>query len=138
VSDLLLRRVTEGRAGAEAPDDYDVIGHDGRVIGRIFKTAIPRTGTSRVWRVTDRESEDQGYEPTLEAAMQAFAKRASRDVRPRLEHTGCVRVATTPLAASEQAREGVSTSPATVLHDPGRGLPDPASLVGERTDGAIL
>jgi|EndMetStandDraft_8_1072994.scaffolds.fasta_scaffold09440_7 hypothetical protein len=39
-----------------APDDYNVIGDDGRVIGRIFKTAIPRTGTSWVWRVTDREA----------------------------------------------------------------------------------
>ena len=74
MSDLLLRRVTEGRPGAEAPDDYDVIGTDGRVIGRILKTAIPSTGTSWVWRLTDGEREDQGYEATREAAMAAFAK----------------------------------------------------------------
>jgi hypothetical protein len=79
VSDLLLRQVTEGRAGAEAPDDYDVIGDDGRVIGRIFKTAIPRTGTSWVWRLTDGEREDQGYAPARAAAMQAFARSWHRE-----------------------------------------------------------
>jgi hypothetical protein len=52
MSDLLLRRVSEGRVGVEAPDDYDVIGADGSVIGRIFKTAIPGTGTSWAWRLT--------------------------------------------------------------------------------------
>ena len=72
MSDVLLRRVTEGRAGAEAPDDYDVNGDDGRVIGRIFKTAIPRTGTSLVWRVTDREARTRATSWTREAAMQAF------------------------------------------------------------------
>jgi hypothetical protein len=74
MSDLLFRRVSEGRVGVEAPDDYDVIGADGSVIGRIFKTAIPGTGTSWAWRLTCGEREDHGYEPTREAAMAAFAK----------------------------------------------------------------
>jgi hypothetical protein len=37
MSDLILRRASERRTGAEGPDDYDVIGVDGLVIGRIFK-----------------------------------------------------------------------------------------------------
>jgi hypothetical protein len=37
MTDLLLRRVFENRAGADGQDDYDVIGQDGLVIGRIFK-----------------------------------------------------------------------------------------------------
>ena len=34
---LLLRRAQTSRAGAQGDDDYDVIGTDGMVIGRIFK-----------------------------------------------------------------------------------------------------
>jgi len=37
MTDLLLRRVSESRPGADNQDDYDVIGTDGLVIGRIFK-----------------------------------------------------------------------------------------------------
>jgi hypothetical protein len=36
VSDLLLRKASEA-ARAEAPDDYDLIGAEGLVIGRIFR-----------------------------------------------------------------------------------------------------
>lgn len=38
--DLLLRQAEASRAGAQGDHDYDVIGHDGMVIGRIFKAAI--------------------------------------------------------------------------------------------------
>ena len=44
-SDLLLRQVSAGRAGAEGADDYDVIGADGLVIGRIFKATTAPAGT---------------------------------------------------------------------------------------------
>ena len=39
MTDLLLRQVAESRAGAEGQHDFDVIGPDGLVIGRIFKAA---------------------------------------------------------------------------------------------------
>ena len=43
MSDLLLRKVTGPRAGAEGQDDYDVIGDvsggHGLVIGRIFRAS---------------------------------------------------------------------------------------------------
>jgi hypothetical protein len=45
VSDLLLRRASPSRAGAEGADDYDVIGGDGLVIGRIFKATQAPAGT---------------------------------------------------------------------------------------------
>jgi hypothetical protein len=48
VSDLLLRQVSAGRAGAEGADDYDVIGADGLVIGRIFKATTAPAGTLAV------------------------------------------------------------------------------------------
>ena len=38
--DLLLRQAEASRAGAQGDHDYGVIGHDGMVIGRIFKAAI--------------------------------------------------------------------------------------------------
>jgi hypothetical protein len=37
VTGLLLRKAQAVRAGAQGDDDYDVIGTDGIVIGRIFK-----------------------------------------------------------------------------------------------------
>jgi len=40
VIDFLLRQAEASRAGAQGDHDYDVIGHDGMVIGRIFKAAI--------------------------------------------------------------------------------------------------
>jgi hypothetical protein len=52
VIDLLLRQAEASRAGAQGDHDYDVIGHDGMVIGRIFArserrpTATRRRGTA--------------------------------------------------------------------------------------------
>jgi hypothetical protein len=40
MTDLLLRRVSESRPGADGQDDYDVIGTDGMVIGRIFTRRV--------------------------------------------------------------------------------------------------
>jgi hypothetical protein len=37
MTDLLLQRASVSRPGADGRDDYDVIGADGLVIGRIFK-----------------------------------------------------------------------------------------------------
>jgi len=73
VSDLLLRRASESRAGAEAPDDYDVIGADGLVIGRIFRASTAPAGTPWMWTLSYGQHEERmpthGYEPTREAAM---------------------------------------------------------------------
>jgi hypothetical protein len=49
MTDLLLRRVSDSRPGAEAPDDYDVIGADGLIIGRIFKATQAPVGTPWSW-----------------------------------------------------------------------------------------
>jgi hypothetical protein len=59
MTDLLLRQAHASRAGAQGDDDYDVIGADGLVIGRIFKATKSPTGTP--WT-------------TRQAAMQAFAR----------------------------------------------------------------
>jgi hypothetical protein len=53
MTDLLLRRVSESRAGAEGQDDYDVIGADGFVIGRIFKASTAPAGTPWMWTHAD-------------------------------------------------------------------------------------
>ena len=77
MSDLLLRQVPEVRAGAEAPDDYDVIGADGFVIGRIFRATTAPAGTPWMWAVSYGGHEDHpthGHERTCEAAIQAFAR----------------------------------------------------------------
>src|SRR5262245_49635359 len=45
MTDLLLRKAQAGRAGAQGDEDYDVIGPDGIVIGRIFMaTTSPGVG----------------------------------------------------------------------------------------------
>jgi hypothetical protein len=83
VSDLLLRQVSAGRADAEGADDYDVIGADGLVIGRIFKATTAPAGTPWLWTLAYGQHEDRtpthGHEPTREAAMQAFARSWHRE-----------------------------------------------------------
>jgi len=78
MADLLLRRVTEPRAGAEGQDDYDVIGDvsggHGLVIGRIFRASTGPAATPWIWTLSYEDREDSGLEPTREAAMQAFAR----------------------------------------------------------------
>lgn len=80
MTDLLLRRAAESRPGSEegSPDDYDVIGTDGLVIGRIFKAITSPTGTPWMWTLAYGQDEDRarthGYEATREAATQAFAR----------------------------------------------------------------
>jgi hypothetical protein len=83
MSDLLLRRVSANRARAQGPDDYDVIGGDGMVIGRIFRATTSPVGTPWIWNLAYGQHEDHtpthGYEATREAAMQAFARSWHRE-----------------------------------------------------------
>jgi hypothetical protein len=74
MTDLLLRQVSESRAGAEGQDDYDVISADGFVIGRIFKASTAPGETPWMWTLVCGEREEHGHEATREAAMQAFAQ----------------------------------------------------------------
>jgi hypothetical protein len=70
MTDLLLRLASEHRPGAAGFDDYDVIGADGSIVGRIFKDATSPMGTSRAWTLADGYQEDRspthGYEATRE------------------------------------------------------------------------
>jgi hypothetical protein len=79
VTDILLRKAQAGRAGAQGDDDYDLIGADGMVIGRIFKaTTSPGVGTPWIWILAYGDHKDRtpthGYAATREAAMQAFGR----------------------------------------------------------------
>jgi hypothetical protein len=82
MTDLLLRRISTSRAGAEVGEDYDVIGVDGLVIGRIFM-ATKRSGTPWNWTLAYGNHEDRspthGYEPTRDAAMHALARSWHRE-----------------------------------------------------------
>jgi hypothetical protein len=82
MTDLLLHRASESRPGADGLDDYDVIGPDGLVIGRIFKANRFPNGMPWQWTLTYDEdrSPTHGYEPTREAAMQAFARSWHREL----------------------------------------------------------
>ena len=66
-----------------ASDDYDVIGTDGIVIGRLFKATTSPVGTRWMWTLAYGDHEDgtptHGYEATRHAAMQAFAKSWHRE-----------------------------------------------------------
>ena len=70
--DLLLKRI--GRRGEE---HYDVLA-DGTVVGRIMMFADTPAGKPWMWSLAYGQHEDRtpthGYEPTREAAMQAFAR----------------------------------------------------------------
>ena len=80
MTDLLLRQVAESRAGAEGQDDFDVIGPDGLVIGRIFKAATSPPGTPSMWTIEYGDREPAlGYKATREGAMQAFARSWHRE-----------------------------------------------------------
>ena len=78
MTNLLLRQAQASRAGAQGDDDYDVIGSDGLVIGRIFKATTPPVGTPWMWTLAYGDREDRtpthGYEATRHGAMQAFAR----------------------------------------------------------------
>ena len=83
MTDLVLRRILPSRPAAQDEDDYDVIGPDGAVIGRIFKAISSPAGTSWAWTLAYGYQEDRtpthGYEATREAAMQAFARSWHRE-----------------------------------------------------------
>ena len=83
MSDLLLRRVSESRPGADGLDDYDVIAADGSIIGRIFKATRFPNDMPWSWTLAYGHQEDRapthGYELTREAAMQAFARSWYKD-----------------------------------------------------------
>jgi hypothetical protein len=74
MTDLLLRQVAESRPGCEegSPDDYDVIGPGGLIIGRIFKAITSPPGTPWMWTLAYGQDEDRssthGYEATRDAA----------------------------------------------------------------------
>jgi hypothetical protein len=59
VTDLLLRQAQASRAGAQGDDDYDVIGTDGMVIGRIFKATTSPAGTPWMWTLAYGDHEDR-------------------------------------------------------------------------------
>ena len=82
MSDLLLRRANEPRQGADGLDDYDVIGTEGEVVGRIFKATRFPNELPWQWSLAYGLQEDRmpthGYEATREEALQAFAKSWNR------------------------------------------------------------
>jgi hypothetical protein len=60
VTDLLLRKAQTVRAGAQGDEDYDVVGPDGIVIGRIFEaTTSPGVGTPWMWILAYGHHEDR-------------------------------------------------------------------------------
>jgi hypothetical protein len=78
MTDLLLRKAQAVRAGARGDEDYDVVGPDGLVIGRIFEATTSPIGTPWMWILTYGDHQNRtptkGYEATRQAAMQAFAR----------------------------------------------------------------
>ena len=78
MTDLLLPQAQASRAGAQGDDDYDVMGADGIVVGRIFKATTSPVRTRWMWTLAYGDHEDRtpthGYEATRHAAMQAFAR----------------------------------------------------------------
>jgi hypothetical protein len=82
IPSLLLRRASESRPLAVGPDDYDVVGKDAEVIGRVVRTASGPAGKPWMWSIATRQDSEGlvlGYEATREAAMQAFAKSWRRE-----------------------------------------------------------
>jgi hypothetical protein len=77
---LILKRASASRSSGEwSDDDYDVL-ENGIVVGRIFKEPAAPHGRPWMWAsghsAATVKRAAHGYEPTREAAMAAFAKRA--------------------------------------------------------------
>jgi hypothetical protein len=96
MTDLLLRRISESRPGADGQDDYDVIGQDGSIVGRIFKaTRFPNEMPwqwSLAYGFHEDHSPSHGYEQTREAAMEAFKRSwhgSSRPPQMRRDRVAC-------------------------------------------------
>jgi hypothetical protein len=76
---LLLSRVSPSRNPSVGTDDYDVVGPDGWVIGRIFRRGPPSSEeTAWIWSMAfgfpENHRRTYGRETTREAALDAFAK----------------------------------------------------------------
>jgi hypothetical protein len=84
MSALILERASASRpSGQWRDDDYDVL-EDSVVVGRIF--LVPTAPEGRPWMWASGHNGDprraaHGYEPTREAAMQAFAKSWRREAK---------------------------------------------------------
>ena len=88
MTDLLLRQVAESGAGAEGQDNFDVIGPDGLVIGRIFKADVAPVGMPWMWTMLfDYRWPTHGYAASREAAIAAFAKSWRRDNEKKAPET---------------------------------------------------
>jgi len=70
--DLLLRRASGRRPSAQWPDDYDVTGAGGKIVGRIFKALHAPAGKPWAWTIVSDTT--SGYGVTREAVLRAFAK----------------------------------------------------------------
>ena len=80
MTDLLLRQVAESGAGAEGQDNFDVIGPNGLVIGRIFKADVAPVGMPWMWTTLfDYRWPTHGFAASRETAMAAFAKSWRRE-----------------------------------------------------------
>jgi hypothetical protein len=75
---LLLQRVGN-RSPVQGADDYDVLGPEGWVIGRIFLRRSPSAEeVTWIWTMVygfdEERTPTHGQAPTREAALRAFAK----------------------------------------------------------------
>ena len=79
---LTLKRASASRLSGEwGEDDYDVLA-EGVVVGRILKAAASPEGKPWMWTLLlyhEGRTPTQGYEPTREDAMAAFAKSWRRE-----------------------------------------------------------
>jgi hypothetical protein len=92
MSDLLLRRVSEGRIGVEAPDDYDVIGA-GRAGTIPLRQQPNKPGpySSNSSRFGPRGERDAGGGPPKKSPGLAAGAHNSRKERRQLKDEGVVR-----------------------------------------------
>jgi hypothetical protein len=77
MTQLILKRNSIG----QNPDDFDVL-ENGAVIGRTFRAHVAPLDRPWMWASGHGgqiERADYGYEPTREAAMQAFARSWRRE-----------------------------------------------------------
>jgi hypothetical protein len=86
VTDLLLRQAQAGRGGAQGDYDYDVIGTDGIVIGRIFKATSSPAGTPWMWSLAYGERMDmrQHARPLCRHSLTAGTERREQGAKLRL------------------------------------------------------
>jgi hypothetical protein len=89
MTDLLRGRSPESRPGADGQDDYDVIGADGMIIGRIFKATRFPNGMPWQWSLAYGHHEDHTPTHGYDRRARKLCRHSAGVGTEKLKRGGC-------------------------------------------------